>query len=390
MVVTILVFLIFLKKGEGEMKVIALGGAGAMGSLAVRDMAKADVVESLIIADYDLARASELASELGEKCSAVQIDAEDHIKMVEVLKGNDIALGAIGPFYKYEVKQAIACIEAGVNYVSLCDDYDACAAVLELDEDAREAGVLAITGVGWTPGVTSVMARKAADQLDEVDEVATSWASHAADTSGKAVTLHYIHAVTGMIPTYMDGRLTWIPAGSGLEMIRFPQPVGTLNVFHAGHPEPITIPRYINARTVSLKGGLVEGYLVALANFLVKMKLTDTVAKKDILGKIFNTILPYLENVGRPPETGSACRADVTGKKDGRWTHIIYGAAAHMDEITGLPASVAIQMIGEGKVEGSGVMAPEGCLPPDEFLKRLRDGGIRLYQGDEMMTPMEL
>ena len=173
-------------------------------------------------------------------------------------------------------------------------------------------------------------------------------------------------------------------------MIKFPQPVGALKVFHAGHPEPITIPRYINARTVSLKGGLVEWYLVALANFLVKVKLTDTVAKKDVLGQIFNTILPYLENIGRPPETGSACRADVTGKKDGRWTHIIYGAQAHMDVITGLPASVAIQMIGEGKVTGSGVMAPEGCLPPDEFLKRLEKGGIRLYEGDDMTTPMSL
>lgn len=377
-------------KGVNQMKVIALGGAGAMGSLAVRELAKSEIVESIIIADYNLAQATKLASELGEKCKAIRIDADDHSQMVEAIRGNDVALGAVGPFYKYEVKMAIACIEAGVNYVSICDDYDACAAVLELDEDAREAGVLAITGVGWTPGVTNVMARKAADQLDDVDEIAASWASHAADTSGKAVTLHYIHAVTGMIPTYIDGRTSWIPAGSGLEMLRFPQPVGPLNVFHAGHPEPITIPRYINARTVSLKGGLVEGYLVALANLLVKLKLTDTVAKKDILGKFFNSILPYLENVGRPPETGSACRADVTGKKDGRWTHIIYGAAAHMDVITGLPASVAIQMIGEGKVKGSGVVAPEGCLPPDEFLKRLEKGGIRLYEGDEMTTPMPL
>jgi lysine 6-dehydrogenase len=249
---------------------------------------------------------------------------------------------------------------------------------------------LAITGVGWTPGVTNVMARKAADQLDEVEEIATSWASHAADTAGKAVTLHYIHAVTGMIPTYIDGRVTWVPAGSGLERLRFPEPVGELNVFHAGHPEPLTIPRYINARTVSLKGGLVEGYLVALANLLVKLRLTDTVRKKDILGDIFNAILPYLENIGRPPETGSACRADVTGLKDGRWTHIVYGAVAHMDLITGLPASVAIQMIGEGKITGRGVLTPEACLPPDEFLQRLEKGGIRLYEGDEMIMPMKI
>jgi saccharopine dehydrogenase-like NADP-dependent oxidoreductase len=276
------------------MKVIALGGAGAMGSLAVRELASCPMVEKVCVADYNLEAAEALSRELGEKCSAVRLDANNHQEMVEALKGYDIALGFAGPFYKYEVKMARACIEAGVNYVSICDDYDACAGVLELDDEARRAGVLAITGVGWTPGVTNVLARKAADSLDEVEEVATSWASHAADTAGKAVTLHYIHAVTGMIPTFIDGRIAWVPAGSGLERLRFPDPVGELNVFHAGHPEPLTIPRYINARTVTLKGGLVEGYLVALANLLVRMRLTDTKRKKDILGGIFNTIVPYL------------------------------------------------------------------------------------------------
>jgi saccharopine dehydrogenase-like NADP-dependent oxidoreductase len=88
-------------------------------------------------------------------------------------------MGTIGPFYKYERKVASACIEAGVNYVSICDDYDAAAEFMELDEEAKQAGVTAITGVGWTPGTTNVFARLAAEQLDEVDEIATAWASHA-------------------------------------------------------------------------------------------------------------------------------------------------------------------------------------------------------------------
>lgn len=366
------------------MKVIALGGAGAMGRLSVEDLAASDIVEELTIADYNHAEAESLARKLGPKCSARFLDANDHAGMVEAIRGHDAALGTIGPFYKYEVKMARACIEAGVSYVSICDDYDAAAEVLELDEAAKKAGVIAVTGVGWTPGITNVLARKAADELDEVDEIAISWGCHASDTTGKAVTLHYIHAVTGMIPTYINGRIARVPAGSGVERIRFPEPVGELEVFHAGHPEPITIPRYINARTVTLKGGLVEGYLVALTNLLVKLRLTDTEKKKDMLGNFFNRTLPSLENIGKPPQTGSACRVDVTGKKKGRWVHIVYGAAAHMDALTGLPASVAVQMIGEGKIEGKGVMGPEACLPPEEFVSRLRDKGIRFYRGDAM------
>ncbi len=361
-----------------------------MGRFGVRDLASKDAVEELLIADYDLPAAEALADELGPKCRAVRVDANDHAGMVETVRGFDVAMGTIGPFYKYEKKVASACIDAGVNYVSICDDYDAAAEFMDLDEAAKAAGVTALTGVGWTPGITSVFARLGADRLDEVDEIATSWACDPADTAGKAVTLHYIHAVTGMIPSFIDGRLQNIPAGSGLERLRFPDTVGEVNVFHAGHPEPVTIPRFIEARTVTLKGGMTDAFLVALANLFVKLRLTDTERKKDLIGGIFNALLPYLESLGKPPVTCSACRTDITGRKDGKWTHLAYGAAAHMDMLTCLPTSIAVQMVGEGKISGQGAFAPEGCIEPKEFLARLAEGGVRLYEGAEMTEPIVL
>lgn len=369
---------------------VALGGAGVMGRFGVRDLASKENVEDLLIADYDLEAAEALAGELGEKCRAQKVDANNHAEMVETVRGFDVAMGTIGPFYKYEKKVAAACVEAGVDYVSICDDYDAAADFMQLDEEARKNGVTAITGVGWTPGITNVFARLGADQLDEVDKIATAWACDPADTAGKAVTLHYLHAVTGMIPSYIDGRMQNIKAGSGLEKLTFPATVGPVDVFHAGHPEPVTIPRYINCRSVTLKGGLTDKFLVVLANAFVAVGLTNTVRKKDIIGGVFNSLLPYLENIGKPPETCSVCRTDITGKKDGKWTHLAYGAAAHMDMLTCLPTSVAVQMVGEGLVSEKGALAPEACLPPREFLKRLAEGGVRLYRGDAMTEPLEL
>ncbi len=361
-----------------------------MGRFGVKDLVSKDSVEEVMIADYDVAEAEALARELGSKCSARQVDANNHAGMVEAIKGFDVAMGTIGPFYKYEKKVASACIDAGVNYVSICDDYDAAAAFLEFDDAAKKAGITAITGVGWTPGITNIFARMGADQLDEVDEIATSWACDPADTAGKAVTLHYIHAVTGMIPSFIDGRLQNIPAGSGLEKITFPPTVGDCSIFHAGHPEPVTIPRYINARTVSLKGGLTDPFLVGLTNLLVKMRLTNTERKKDLMGALFNALLPALESFGKPPETCSACRTDVTGKKKGKWVHLAYGAAAHMDMLTCLPSSIVVQMVGEGLITEKGAMAPEACVDPKEFLKRLVAGGVRIFEGDDMTTPLEV
>ncbi|MBU1670609.1 MAG: saccharopine dehydrogenase NADP-binding domain-containing protein [Actinobacteria bacterium] len=372
------------------MRVVALGGAGVMGRFGVRDLVSKDSVEELLIADYDIEAARAVASELGAKCSARGVDANDHEQMVSTVKGYDVAMGTIGPFYKYEKKVARACIDAGVDYVSICDDYDAAAAFLELDAEAKKAGVTAITGVGWTPGITNVFARLGADQLDEVDEIATSWACDPADTAGKAVTLHYIHAVTGMIPSFIDGRLAYIKAGSGLEKIRFPETVGECNVFHAGHPEPVTIPHFINARTVSLKGGLTDPFLVGLTSTLVGMGLTKTERRKDLVGGFFNKILPYLESIGKPPVTCSACRTDITGKKDGKWTHLAYGAAEHMDKLTCLPTSIVVQMVGEGLITEKGALPPEACVDPREFLKRLAEGGVRIFEGDEMVKPLEV
>jgi saccharopine dehydrogenase-like NADP-dependent oxidoreductase len=372
------------------MRVVALGGAGVMGRFGVRDLVSKDSVEEILIADYDIAEAEALARELGGKCRSASVDANNHDQMVETVRGFDVAMGTIGPFYKYEKKVASACIDAGVNYVSICDDYDAAADFLELDDAAKKAGVTAISGVGWTPGITNVFARLGAEKLDEVDEIATSWACDPADTAGKAVTFHYIHAVTGMIPSYIDGRLQYIRAGSGLEKIRFPDTVGEVAVFHAGHPEPVTIPRYINARTVTLKGGLTDAFLVGLSNFLVGLHLTNTERKKDLVGGLFNRILPYLENIGKPPETCSACRTDITGKKKGKWTHLAYGAAAHMDALTCLPTSIVVQMVGEGLITEKGAMAPEACVDPAEFLKRLTEGGVRVYEGDAMEVPLKV
>lgn len=372
------------------MKVIALGGAGVMGRFGVKDLAARESVEEILIADYDMAAARALADELGPKCRAQQVDANNHSAMVETIRGYDVAMGTIGPFYKYEKKVASAAIDAGVNYVSICDDYDAAEAFLTLDDAARKAGVTAITGAGWTPGITNMLAKLGADRLDEVDEIATAWACDPADTAGKAVTLHLIHAVTGMIPSFIDGRMQIIPAGTGRERLRFPQTVGECDISHAGHPEPVTIPRYINARTVTLKGGLTDRFLSGLADVIVKMRLTNTDRKKDFIGALFNALLPYLERIGKPPVTCSACRTDVTGRKDGKWTHIAYGAAAHMDMLTCLPCSIVVQMVGEGLITEKGALAPECCVDPKEFFGRLSAGGVRLFQGDDMTTPLEV
>lgn len=61
-----------------------------------------------------------------------------------------------------------------------------------------------------------------------------------------------------------------------------------------------------------------------------------------------------------------------------------------MNLLTGLPYAVAAQMIGDGDVSAQGVMGPEACLEHTTFLRRLAEGGIRFFEGEDMASPLQL
>lgn len=321
---------------------------------------KTEVTE-LIIADVNLTGARRLAEELrsGEsgvkKIQAIQVDADRPETLVEAMRGRDVAASAVGPFYKYERVMVEAALQARVNYVSICDDYDAVQRILPLDERARELGVRVLTGLGWTPGLSNVLARKGADQLDQVDEINVSWAGSSADSAGFAVVLHTMHIFTGLVPSFRDG-------------------------------QGVTLPRYIpGVKTVTLKGGLTEEFLNSLAIAIARLRLTDTPGKKQAIGKIIKGILPWLEKIGKPGVPMSGIRVDIKGMKGGKPQHLVYQAADHMSNLTGVPLAIGVMMMGQGQIERTGVFAPEadGAVDPDAFSAALaqRNIGVQCTQG---------
>jgi len=372
------------------MKIIALGGAGDMGSRAVRDLAEQPELEALVIGDYNETAARALAREIDdERVSALKVDANDHDALVATIAPFDVAASAVGPFYRFERKCAAAAIEAGCNYVSLCDDYDAAQAVLALDAQATDQGVTVLTGLGWTPGISNVLARKAAEQLDEVHAIEVAWGSSASDSEGFAVILHTLHIFCGTVPSWQDRTLTKVPAGSGKQRVRFPEPLGECNVFHLGHPEPVTLPlTYPDATTVTLKGGLSEDMLNSLARLMATLRLSNTHGKRVAVAKLLKVLLPVIGRIGRPAHPCSGIRVDVTGTKDGEPITITYGATDNMDRLTGLPLAIGAAMLARGEITQHGVVAPEACIAPDAFIAQLAKRDITVYEGDRLDTPI--
>ncbi|OIP27983.1 MAG: hypothetical protein COY46_04550 [Chloroflexi bacterium CG_4_10_14_0_8_um_filter_46_9] len=376
------------------MKVVALGGAGHIGACGVRELTKRAPDIEVVIADKNVEAANKLATEVGGKTSVKMVDASEHKSLVDVMKGADVVLSTLGPFHVFGEKVVKAAIETKTNLVDICDDWDATQSCLNLNSEARKAGVTIIIGLGATPGITNVMARYGANKLDRVDEVHTSWAWSGVDpTQGPAIVDHYFHAVTGKVLTYQDSKWVEIKANSGPEIIEFVPPIGRFQVCHVGHPEPITIPRYIKGvKMVCNKGGIWPDMLAEAAKFFVTAGLSSlkevtiggiSMSARSIVTSLFldmaelaapediEAILKEVAPYGEFGLTGVVLRTAVKGERQGKPMRYVYGCGAAADLITSLPAVLGVLMFPQGQIKGKGVFAPEGIVDPKIFFQEL-------------------
>jgi len=358
------------------MNIIVLGGAGDMGRYIVQDLIEYSDAQ-VVIADYRLGAAQRLAKRFDSRARAIFVDANNRDSLRLALRGADVAVGAIGPFYRFAPRMAWAAIESGVHYVDICDDYGPIETLFEFDAVARQQGVTLITGLGWTPGLSNVLARLGADRLDTVDEIHIAWVGSAADSQGLAVIKHVLYAITGDVPTYMDGRWTQVPAMSGREVVEFPEPLGAIEVFHTGHPEPLTIPRTIPVRTVSLKGALTPTWNNRLGALLVRWGLTRTEQRIDSLARLIHRIEGVFRTGGIPM---SGLRVEIIGERAGERIVHSFLVADKMGRLTGIPAAIGALMLAQGEIQQPGVFAPEAIIRPEPFLKALALRGIQVIE----------
>ncbi len=369
------------------MKVIALGGAGDMGRWVVSDLASSEGVEEVAIADLNIIKADRIKDDLENPRARVSvrgIDARDHEGLRAAISGFDVAVSTIGPFYAFEKKVAQAAVDAGVKYVSICDDFDAALDVFQLDGYVREKKGLVLTGMGWTPGLSNLLARLGADRLTKVKKIHIAWSGAVNDSEGTAVIKHAMHVLAGKIPSFLDGQQLMIPAGSGAETLKFPHPIGDCLVAHVGHPEPVTIPRFIpGLQEVTLKGGLTPRFYQKLAVRAARLHLFDSARQIDLATRF---ALPILGPTGKRGAGCAGLRVDIYGEMDGKEQHLVFGAAEKMARLTGISASIGAQMVGRGEIKKNamGVVAPEAIIEPRKFLNELGKRGIRIYEGEEM------
>ncbi len=365
--------------------VVVFGGCGQVGGVAVKTLAKSGHFEEIVICDLNGDRAGQLIKEAGPKVSYKRTDLMDAEAVKRAAAGKDVALNCSGPFYKLVKTVLAAVIEAGVNYVDICDDVDVTLEVLAMDEKARAAGVTALIGMGSSPGATNLLAKFAADNLlDETESIDIFHAHGGEPLEGEGVIGHRFHCMSIDIPMYLDGELKKVKYfeedGVALrESFAFPV-IGEVLLYPYPHPEQVTLPNYVKCKRVTNKGSVLPDRYYELIRDMCGLGLSqrDPVTVKGVQISPYDFSMAYIirerERILRETDFGpqrGCASVVVKGKKDGKKTEYRFHMASRsqaLGEGTGVPAAVGAILMALGKVKGQGVAPPEAMVDPMDFI----------------------
>jgi len=366
------------------MKILIIGGCGMQARPAIKRLLDGNDFDTIVIGDINLDLANQLLREWDSpKLVARRIDAFDHAGMVQAMSEVDVVMNCSGPYHLLGVRVLKAAIEAGRHFVDYCDDVTPTLEMLELSEQAREKGITAIIGLGVSPGYFNLLAKEASDRLDTTREINMYWSIAQGEPEGPAVIDHMLHIMSGDVIQFIDGRETRVPALSGMEQeVDMPAPYGRMPTAFVGHPEPVTLSRYIPGvqQVINKYAAPAEeiGFYLGLQELGLMQKEPvsvrgQQVSPRDLLVTLMSSV-PHEDSAQEPPE--SAAMLEIRGALDGEARLIRINITGNMAPMTSIPAAIGAELLARGEISETGVLPPEACVPPQTVLKPLADSGL--------------
>jgi lysine 6-dehydrogenase len=374
-----------------------------MGQAAARDLIKQEQVKKVVLGDI-IADPNRLHDKLraSKKISLSRIDVNDSEGLIKSMKDIDVVINCAGPFHKTGVTVSRAAIEAKINYVDISDEYKTVENLFvpEIDNAAKKAGITILTGMGSDPGTNNLIAKDCANQLDRVDEIALFWVVSIADLEGGATSGaawdHSLHMNTGHVPQYLDGHLEYVQAGTGEETVKFLEPLGDCLVRYVGHPQPLTMPRYIEGvKTVVIKGVMIPAWVDRLIQEQNKSGFlsTEPIDVKGTKVTPYDLTLQLWQNIPDKRDQGpmaSGMKVIVKGDREGKQVTFTSDIVGRTAPGTGIAASIAAQMLYSGDIKVKGAVAPEGCMDPRKYFAALLNRGAKIHQTETIKSILAL
>ena len=394
------------------MKVLVVGAGGVGAAFAAIAQRRA-AFERVTLADVSPERAREVVARLGEadRFAAERVDASDRADVLALIERTraDAVLNACDPRLNEPIFGA--CFDARVIYLDMAmtlsrphpqRPYEQPGTMLgehqlSAHEQWRQAGVLALVGIGVEPGLSDVFARYAADELfSQVREVGVR---DGADLVVEGYDFAPTFSIWTTIEECLNPPLIWerergfyttVPF-SEPEVFTFPEGIGKVECVNVEHEEVVLIPRWVTCERVTFKYGLGREFIEVLRT-LHKLGLDSTepvsvrgqqIAPRDVVA----AALPDPATLGERM-TGRTCAGTwITGtgvdgaERSTYLYHVVdnettmreYGSQAVVWQ-TAVNPVVALELLNEGVWQGTGVLGPE-AFPPGPFLARLAELG---------------
>jgi saccharopine dehydrogenase-like NADP-dependent oxidoreductase len=375
-----------------SISVLALGGTGDMGRYGVRALITLDEVASVTVAGLDTLEGRAFVRSLGDRAAFMPLDIEDHAALVSAMAKHDVVMNTAGPFFRLGEKVQTAAIAAGRSCIDICDDVQPTLAALERHDQAKAAGVTLVTGLGLSPGITNLLARMAAEQLDNVTSIDTVWdlaatatvndGYEAARMAGAApgAMVHWMHVCSGDV-RHLEGGV-W-------RVVRpvepYPLPLGggqTLTGWTVSHPEtatlPLTYPGLTGSRNFMAGRESIFRTLQPIRDKIDAGELGYAQAAAALFGGDNLSVSMSLDNerAYRSRRTGASrpyLTAIAQGTKEGRHTRVVASInrlpPGGMGGNTGIPAAIGIQLWARGDLRTPGAFAPEAVVNPEQFFR---------------------
>jgi saccharopine dehydrogenase-like NADP-dependent oxidoreductase len=375
------------------MRVVLLG-AGLQGIATALDLAWNKNIEEVLIADYNAERAAYVSGlcngKYGDRTRAVQCDVSDFDTLTKLIAGYDLVINEVNYYLNTLVMEA--CLAAKVNYMDIGGLYVETIKQVKYNRKFKDKGILGIIGIGGTPGVTNICAKWAADRLDTVDSVRFYCACD--DWSSTKRTFDVTYAIETIMDEfymkpiqYLNGEYVEVEPRSGGEIVQYPKPIGEMFSYHIMHSEIGTIPESFKdkgIRNCTFRIAFPDDIKSKL-EFLHGLGFSrkEAVSVDGVEVKPVRVLKKMMDSQAEDPDAVindcDIIKTVVIGEKSGKrieyeldmvcrpvreWPELL-GAQVY---IGGAPAWAA-ELLRKGIIKGSGVSAPEICIPPEPFFE---------------------
>lgn len=382
-------------------------GAGGVGTVVAHKVAQnADVFTDIMLASRTKSKCDAIAQSIGGgKIKTAQVDAdnvEDLVKLFNSFKP-ELVINVALPYQDLTIMDA--CLIAGVNYLDTANYEPKEEAKYEYSwqwayqDKFKQAGLTAILGCGFDPGVTSVFTAYAAkhhfDEMHELDIVDCNAGDH-----GKAFATNFnpeinIREVTQKGKYWKDGKWVETEPHEIHKPLNYPN-IGPKESYVIYHEELESLVKNFP----SLKRA--RFWMTFGQEYLTHLRVIQNIGMSRIDPIIYNGVeivpIQFLKAVLPDPgelgenytgETSIGCR--IKGVKDGKErTYYVYNNCSHeaayketgaqgVSYTTGVPATIGAMMFMRGVWRKPGVYNVEE-FDPDPFMDELNKQGLPWHE----------